>query len=220
VPSLRKSAETCLRTVTVAIPRAAAISDVDIPFGSSCATSRSRAVSCTSRPSASVDLDYEVALIAVADCAAASLAAGRTDARDPAVLATAIAEECGAGAAAVSLALLTRIAMSPKLVQLPTERAVELQLGTLASLAGLTRVSLWSSVLGRVTCRFSLGRGAGGAVERAVVERRLGAGGAAASPAEDRLVSAMVLRVDTPVAVVVGTRTHSVTSMTAASSSA
>jgi len=150
------------------------------------------------------DLDYELALLAVADSAAASLAAGRTDARDPALLAAAIAEECGAGPAAVSLALLTRIALSPKLLVLPTERAIELQLGTLASLAGLTRVSLWSSALGRITRRFALGRGAGGAVEQAVVERRLGARRAPVSPAEDRLVSAMVLRVDTPVAVVVG----------------
>ena len=154
-------------------------------------------------PGPAGDLDYELALLAVADSAAGSLAAGRTDGGDPAGLAAAIAEERGVGPAAVSLALLARIALSPKLLQLPTERAVELQLGTLASLGGLTRVSLWSSVLGRLTCRFSLGRGAGGAVERAVVERRLGAGGPA-TPAEARLVSAMVLRVDTPVAVVVG----------------
>ena len=149
------------------------------------------------------DLDYEVALLALADSAAANLAAGRSDPRDPAALAASIAAERGVAPDAVSLALFTRIAMSPQLLQLPTERAIELQLGTLASLAGLNRVSLWAFELVMVARRFSFGRGAGGAAERAMAETLLDLGAAASSLAEGGLVAATVLREDVPAAAVV-----------------
>ncbi|MGZ4380218.1 MAG: hypothetical protein ACXVZ3_02175 [Gaiellaceae bacterium] len=125
------------------------------------------------RPDTSADLGYEVAFLALAESAAAHLAAGRTDPRDPAELAATIAEARGIARAAVSLALLTRIAMSAQLLRLTAERAVELQLGTLASLAGLTGASLWTTEAGEIACRASVGDGDGGSAERAAVERLL-----------------------------------------------
>jgi len=144
------------------------------------------------------DLGYEVAFLALAESAAASLADGRADPRDPAELAASIAEARGIAPAAVSLALLTRVAMSAQLLRLPADRAVELQLGTLASLAGLTGASLWSIEPGAVACRFSLGDGDGGADERAAVERLLGD-----SARGGELVAAAVLLEGAPAAAVV-----------------
>ena len=146
---------------------------------------------------ASGDLGYEVAFLALAESAAANLAAGRADPRDPAELAAAIAEARGIAPAAVSLALLTRVAMSAHLIQLPADRAVELQLGTLVSLAGLAGASLWSIAPDVVACRFSLGDG-GGSEERAAVARLLDD----AAPA-DGLVAAPVLLAGAPAAAVV-----------------
>ena len=146
------------------------------------------------------DLDYEVTLLALADAAAAKLVTGLADTEGPAALASAIADERALPPAAVSLALLTRIAMSPQLLRLPAERALELELGMLASLAGLSRVSFWSAAPDGVECRFP--RGGGDAVDRAAAERVLemcdGEPGGG-----DGIVAAPVLRDDTPVAALV-----------------
>ncbi len=155
---------------------------------------------------ASGALDYEVALLALADAAAEDLAAGRAGARSPATLAESIAESRGVALAAVSLALFTRIALSPRLLQLPTERAVELQLGTLASLAGLTRVSLWSFDVGVVAQRFSFGEDDRADAERNAVERALGLRRREAEHDDGELVAGTVLRAELPAAVVVGHR--------------
>ena len=150
------------------------------------------------------DLGTEVALLALADAAAASLAEGRSDLRGPADLVARIAEESGVAPAAVALALLTRIVMSPQLLQLPPDRAIALQLGTLASLAELRRVSLWSFGRGAVACRFSSGEDGDGADEHAVAEALLGLRSPLPSGARGDLVAATALRAGAPAAVVVG----------------
>ena len=157
------------------------------------------------------DLGYEVALLALADAAAANLAAGRADPAGPAALVAPIAEESGVAPAAVALALLTRIAMSPQLLSLPAGRAVVLQLGTLAALANLSRVSLWSFEHGAVACRFSSGDGDGdGGAEHALAERLLGLRTAGPDSGAG-LVAATALRAGAPAAVVVGRATSSTT---------
>ncbi|HTZ06375.1 MAG TPA: ATP-binding protein [Gaiellaceae bacterium] len=147
------------------------------------------------------DLDYEVTLLALADAAAANLATRGADPEGPAALASAIADERALPPAAVSLALLTRIAMSPQLIRLPAERAIELELGTLASLARLSAVSLWTVALAGVECRFP--HGAGDAATRAAAERLLDVRDGEVGGGDTDVVAAPVLRADTPVAAVV-----------------
>ena len=147
------------------------------------------------------DLDYEVTLLALADAAAANLAAGDADPGGPAALAAEIADDRALPPAAVSLALLTRMAMSPQLIRLPAERAIELELGTLASLAGLNGVSLWTAALGGVECRFP--HGAADAEARTAAELLLDVCDGEEGGGDSDIVAAPVLRADTPVAAVV-----------------
>ena len=144
-----------------------------------------------------------MALLALADAAAANLAAGRADPAGPAALVAPIAAESGVTPAAVALALLTRIAMSPQLLSLPAGRAVELQLGTLAALADLSRVSLWSFEHGAVACRFASGDDGDGGAEHALAERLLGLRTTGPDSGVG-LVAATALRAGAPAAVVVG----------------
>jgi signal transduction histidine kinase len=150
------------------------------------------------------ELERGLALLRAGQALAEELAVGIVGGADVAAAAASFAADRRADPSAVSLALLAHAAHAPALLRCAPEQALGAVLELLCALAPLERVSLWTTNVGAVTCRLSLGASRPGPQARAAAQLLLDPFARTPTEVHEEIVTGAVTRAGQPVAAVVG----------------